>query len=416
MIKNLFKLHSFCLVLFSVLPISGEAADWNQLRGLNGQGQGGNANVPLTWSETENVAWKTALPGTGWSSPVVSEGVIWVTTATDDGHSLRAVAVQAESGKLLQNVEVFAPEEPAPINDQNSFASPTPVVEPGFVYVHFGTMGTACLNSQTGDVVWKHSHLQLDHKEGPGSSPILFEDLLLINCDGMDVQYVAALDKRTGETVWKTDRSAPFRERPDFKKAYSTPVVHQVNGRWQLISMGADQMQAYDVHTGKEIWQIRYNGFSNVPLVLVEGDVGYITTGFTRPQLWAIDLTGEGNVTEENVLWTFKRQVPQKVSPIKVGEHLYFVSDKGVGCCVVAKTGEAVWQDRIGGNYSSSPIAVNGMIYFSNHEGETKVVSPGTKLEIVAENKLDGVIKATPAVWGDSLILRTDSHLYRISE
>ncbi|MCA9041673.1 MAG: PQQ-binding-like beta-propeller repeat protein [Planctomycetaceae bacterium] len=396
---------------FSIRPT------WSQLRGPNGQGHPSQpVDVPLQWSETENIVWKIPVPGLGWSSPVLSEGKIWLTSALEEGAVLKAFSFDVETGQLLQEVEVFRPEEPVSVNEQNSHASPTPVVEPGFVYVHFGTMGTACLNSETGDIVWKHEKLKLDHKEGPGSSPVLLNNLLLINCDGMDVQYVAALDKRTGDIVWKTERSGPFRDRPDFKKAYSTPVVHEVNGRWQVISTGADQIEGYDVETGEEIWRVLYNGFSNVPLVQVEGTTAYVCTGFTKSELWAIDLTGEGDVTETHVLWTFKRQVPQISSPVLVDGRLYFVSDKGVGGCVDAKTGEAVWQDRLGGNFSSSPIYVNGHILFSNHEGKTLVVVPGDELNIVRTNSLDGIIKATPAPIPGGLILRTDSHLYRIGQ
>ncbi|QDU82228.1 outer membrane biogenesis protein BamB [Polystyrenella longa] len=393
------------------------ATEWNQLRGPNGQGHPTQeSNVPLEWSETENVAWKVPVPGLGWSSPVLSDGKIWLTSAVEEGQVLKAYSFDVESGDLLQEIDVFRPEEPVTVNDQNSHASPTPVVEPGFVYVHFGTMGTACVNSDNGEIVWKHEKLKLEHKEGPGSSPVLFDNLLLINCDGMDVQYVVALDKQTGDIVWKTERSGPFRDRPDFKKAYSTPTVHQVNDRWQVISTGADQIEAYDAYTGEEIWRVIYNGFSNVPLVLVDGTTAYVCTGFTKSELWAIDLTGEGDVTESHVRWKFKRQVPQISSPILVDGRLYFCSDKGVGCCIDASTGEAIWQDRLGGNFSSSPIYVNSHLLFNNHEGKTLVVAPADELNIVRTNSLDGIIKATPAPIPGGLIIRTNSHLYRISK
>ncbi|MAT14503.1 MAG: hypothetical protein CMJ46_04450 [Planctomyces sp.] len=400
----------------SIVAAEFVASEWTQLRGPNGQGHPSQpvGEVPLEWSETENIQWKTPVPGLGWSSPVLSEGKIWLTSALEEGAVLKAFSFDIETGEQLQEIEVFRPEEPVSVNPQNSHASPTPVVEPGFVYVHFGTMGTACLNSETGEIVWKHEKLKIDHKEGPGSSPVLFRDRLLINCDGMDEQYVVALDKQTGEIIWKTARSGPFRERPDFKKAYSTPVVYEVNGRWQVISTGADQMEAYDVDSGAEIWRVRYDGFSNVPLILVDGTTAYVCTGFTKSQLWAIDITGSGDVTDSHVQWTFTRQVPQISSPILVEGRLYFVSDKGVGGCVDAKSGEAYWQDRFGGNYSSSPIYVSGHLLFSNHEGETLVLAPGEEINIVRTNKLDGIIKAVPAPIPGGLILRTDSHLYRI--
>jgi len=390
--------------------------DWRQFRGPDGQGEARADDLPLTWSETENVAWKTPVPGKGWSSPVVLNGQVWMTTALDGGKSLRAVCLDFDGGQILHNVEVFAPDNPVPINDKNSHASPTPVIEPGRVYVHFGAMGTACLSTKDGSIVWRTTNLVIDHKEGPGSSPILFEDLLIVNCDGQDQQYVTALDKRTGKPVWRTDRSAPFREKPDFRKAYSTPVVIEVNGERQLLSTGADQVQAYDVRTGRERWRVRYHGFSNVPVPLIDDGIVYLCTGYTAPELWAIRTDGEGDVTNTHVLWRFKRQVSANPSPVLVDGRIYLAGDRGVATCVDARSGELVWQERLGDNYTASPLYADGRIYFASEGGKVTVIEPGDRFRVVASNQLEGRIMASPAAVGRSLIVRTEQAVYRLQK
>jgi len=407
-----------CLLLTGLFPVVLFAGDWNQLRGPNGQGHAEGAQVPTTWSETENITWKTEIPGTGWSSPVISEGVIWVTSALDDGHSLRAIAVEAESGNLLHNIEVFTPDEPAPINDQNSFASPTPVVEPGFVYVHFGTMGTACLDSHSGKIIWKHTQLQLDHKEGPGSSPILFEDLLLINCDGMDVQYVTALDKRTGETVWKTDRSVDYSEVPIHqRKAYTMPVLVPRGEGEQLVSPGGRAIYAYNPDSGEELWRIQHRGWSIAPRPVYGHGMVFVVMDHDHPELWAVQPDGTGDVTESHISWKEKKGIPSRASPLLVEDLLYMVNRTGIVSCMEAETGKRVWKKRLPGKYSASPIYANGRIYFFNESGVGSVIETGRKFKKVAVNRLpEEPLMASPAVTGNSLIVRTEHHLYRIEE
>ena len=390
------------------------AAEWTRFRGPNGQGHADATGLPSVWSEEQNVAWKTPLPGRGWSSPVVGENKVWLTTATDEGRSLRALCVDLASGTLLHDVETLPPGDPLHVNDKNSHASPTSVVEPGRVYVHYGSRGTACLDTSTADVLWRNQTLIIDHKEGPGSSPILFENLLIVNCDGMDEQYVAALDKTTGEIAWRTDRRGPMRENPDFRKAYSTPIVIDVNGEPQLVSTGSDQVVAYNPRTGEEIWRVRYEGFSNVPLPVIGNGVLYLSTGFTKPELWAVRTDGAGEATDSHVLWKVKRQVPANPSPLLVDGRIYMVSDQGVATCVNAADGEILWQERLGGNFSASPIYADGRIYFCSEEGTTTVVVPGAKYAALASNQLPGKILATPAVVENSLLIRTDAALYRI--
>ena len=238
---------------------------WPQFRGPDGQGHSDATGLPIAWSESENIAWKTPLPGRGWSSPVIEDGRIWLTTALEDGHKLHAVCVDAASGKVLLDVPVFTVDEPEKINAKNSYASPTPVMDGNRVIVHFGTYGTACLVAHSGQILWTNRELKVDHKEGPGSSPILVGNLVVVNCDGQDVQYVAALDKRSGKIVWKTDRSVAKNPDPDLRKAYSTPLAITAAGREQIISVGAHRASSYDARNGSELWYVDFTGFSNVP-------------------------------------------------------------------------------------------------------------------------------------------------------
>jgi outer membrane protein assembly factor BamB len=390
------------------------AEDWSQFRGPNGQGRSDQAGLPVKWSEEAGIVWKTAVEGLGWSSPVVCENRIWLTTATGKGRSLRAVCVRLDTGKIERDVEVFAPSNPIYVNPKNSYASPSAVVEPGRVYVHYGAMGTACLAADTGKILWRNENLVVDHKEGPGSSPILFENLLIVNCDGQDRQFVVALDKMTGKPVWQTTRSVPYQVIPDFRKAFATPALIEVGGKPQLVSTGANQVNVLDPRTGKEIWRVQYSGFSNVPVPLVDRDRVYIVTDFSRPQLWAIRTDGRGDVTKTHVVWKLTRQVGSSPSPVLFKGRLYLVSDHGVVTCVAADSGKVIWQHRIGGTFSASVVALGDHIYFASEQGKVTVLRPGDDFHVVATNELDGRIFATPVVAGRALILRTDTHLYRV--
>ena len=408
----------FGFALLSACPFLSAGGDlpWPQFRGPTGQGHAAARDLPTVWSETENVAWKTPLPGEGWSSPVVANGRIWMTAASHDGLSLHVLAVDAESGKLLRDVEVFRRTEPIPKNTKNSFASPTPVLDNTHVYVHFGTQGTACLAQADGRILWKNELLQLDHKEGPGSSPVLWNDLLIINCDGMDVQFVAALDKASGQLRWKTDRSGPPADNPDHRKAYSTPLIIDVAGRQQVVSPGANRVVAYDPASGKELWKVEYKGFSNVPRPVLAHDLLFITTAFARPELWAVRTGGSGDITESHVAWKLKKQVPASPSTLVVGKELYLISDKGILTCVDALTGEEIWTERLGGNFSASPLYADGKIYLFGEDGRSYILAPGRSYRLLHENTLDGRILATPAAVDHALFVRTDSAIYRLEK
>jgi len=391
------------------------ADEWTQFRGPNGQGRCASTDLPVSWSEHEGIVWKTPIAGRGWSSPVTLNGNIWLTTATENGHSLRALCLAADTGKVRWDVEVFHPANPQHVNAKNSYASPSPIVEPRRLYVHFGAMGTACLDSATGKVLWRNEDLIIDHGEGPGSSPLLFGNLLIVNCDGIDRQFVAALAKETGRIVWQTKRSVSVEQkREDMRKAFSTPALIDVAGRPQLVSTGADQAQAYDPLTGKELWRVHFSGFSDIPIPIVDRDRVYLMIDFIRPTLWAVRADGTGDVTDTHVLWKVTRQIGASATPVLADGRIYEVTDQGVASCLATETGRSLWQHRIGGTFSASVVALGRYVYFTSEQGKTTVIRPGDSFQEVASNVLDGRILATPAVCGRALLLRTDSHLYRI--
>ncbi len=409
---------SIPLLLLAALPLGrGSAADvWPDYRGTRGDGHSDGTGLPRRWSEQEKIAWKTPIPGRGWSSPVVWGEKVWMTTATEEGHRLSVLAVDVESGRLVHEILLFEVPEPQPIDPTNSYASPSPVIEQRHVYVHFGTYGTACLATESGETLWARRDFPVDHQKGPGSSPVLFEDLLIFPCDGNDVQYLVALEKVTGRIVWRTERSVDLTARhPDYRKSFSTPLILRFKGQPQLISTAAGAAFAYDPRSGRELWQVRYGGHTNVARPVTDGRVVYINTGYARPELWAVRLGGSGDVTDTHVLWKVTRSVSIKPSPVLIDGRLYMVTDAGgILTCLDAATGDEIASRRLGGNYAASPVYADGRIYFCSEEGRTTVIAPGDELRILAENQLDDGILASPAVVGNSLLLRTTDFLYRI--
>ena len=393
------------------------ADDWPQFRGPAGQGHADAHDLPTRWSETENIAWKTAIPGLGHSSPLAGRGRIWLTTATDEGHSLRVVGVEQASGKLVVDREVFDSGSPPHINRKNSHASPTGVLEGDRLYVHFGTSGTAAVSTADGHTLWSNRDLKLEHSEGPGSSPIVWQNLLIVHCDGMDVQYVVALDKQTGQIVWKVERTGSKATDGNENKAFCTPLVIEVDGQPLLVSPAARRVFAYDPATGAERWVVEYApGYSNVPRPIVGHGLVFVDTGFMKPELWAIRPQGAGDVTATNVVWKAIQNVPANPSPVLIGDEIYMISDSGIITCLDAKTGTAHWRKRVGGNHWASPLFADGKIYFWSEEGETIVISPGTAYRELARSRLDDGFFATPAAFGSAIYARTRTHLYRIEQ
>jgi len=402
----------FCLfqivILFLPLATRARAENWTEFRGPTGQGHSRERGLPLTWSETENVAWKVPIPGRGWSSPVLVDDQIWLTTAMDDGRSLRAICLNRDTGRIVHNVEVFQLTDPGPVHQKNSHASPTPILDGDRVYLHFGSHGTACI-SRSGQIVWKTQELKYYHRHGPGGSPVVYGDLLIVSCDGYDIQFVVALDKRTGKIRWKSPRKG--------YQAYTTPLIIPVQGQDQLISPGAHFAVSYEPLTGKEIWSIRYgDGYSNVPRPVYGHGLVFICSGFEQAVLLAVRPDGHGDVTDSHLAWSLKRAVPLTPSPLLVGDELYLVSDNGIASCLDAKTGKTHWQQRLGGNHSASPILAEGRIYFLNEEGESVVIEPGKEFKKLATNQLDGHTLASMAVSGKAIFIRSASHLYRLQQ
>lgn len=391
---------------------------WPDFRGPRGDGCSDATGLPWRWNEQENVIWKTPIPGRGWSSPVVHGDQVWLTTATADGHRLSVLAVDLHSGRLIHELQVFQVAEPEPIDPTNSYASPSPVIDECHVYVHFGTYGTACLATDTGEIVWTRRDFPVDHQKGPGSSPVLFEDLLIFPCDGNDVQYMVALEKTTGRTVWRTERSVDLSARhPDYRKSFSTPLLVEHAGRPQLISTAAGAVFGYAPHSGRELWRVRYGGHTQVARPVSDGLVALINTGYARPQLCAVRLDGTGDITDTHVLWQVNRQVPIKPSPLLIGGRLYQVTDSGgILSCLDVATGAELASRRLGGNYAASPLYAEGRLYLCSEEGHTIVVAADDPLTILAKNWLDDGLLASPAVAGRSLLLRGKRYLYRIGD
>ena len=392
-----------------VLAIPLLAEDWPQFRGPDGEGHSTEKGLPLEWSESKNVLWKTPVAGRGWSSPVIAGGRVWLTTATESRGrgSLRVLAYDVQSGREVVNVEVFSVPSVFLKNAKNSLASPTPIVEGDRVYVHFGADGTAALSTD-GRIVWKIT-LPYDSMHGNGGSPTLYRDLLIVSCDGADDAFVIALDKATGKTRWKTQRRRPF------DQSYTTPLVIQVDGRDQVVSIGAYRAAAYDPLTGREIWRVSYgDGFSNVPRPVFGLGLVFIGTGFQEPSMLAVRPTGTGDVTKTHVAYTIERGAPFTPSPLIVGDEFYMVSDIGVASCLDVATGKINWQQRVPGNYSASPVFADNRIYFLSEEGVATVIAPGKQFQRLAVNTLDGTTFASIAVSQGTLFIRSESHLYRI--
>ena len=343
---------------------------------------------------------------------------MWLTTATPDGRDQYAVCIDRETGRVLHDLPLFHNDKPPAINADNTYASPTPVIEEGRVYANFGSYGTACIDTATGKTLWSRRDIPCDHSVGPGSSPMLAGNLLVIPMDGKDVQYVIALDKTTGRTVWKTNRSTDYGGRDaELRKAFSTPLLIDVAGQRQLICTGAVESIAYDPATGKELWKVRpdKNSYSNTSCPMFCFGLVLINTGASQ-QIWAVRPDGHGDVTGSHVAWKLTKSVPFLPSPTILGDLLYMVNDDGIISCVEAKTGKSVWRKRVGGKYVASPLAADGRITFFSADGPATVIAAGRQYKELAVNKLDDGFMASPAISGKALFLRTKTHLYRIEQ
>ncbi len=390
------KGHMIRRFAFAFLMTSLQAEDWPQFRGPGGQGHSAEKNLPLQWSETSNIAWKTAIPGRGWSSPSASNGTIWLTAEVDTG--LHLYSLESKSGKILKDITVFPPRSLGTQHAKNTHASPTPILEDGRVYVHFGSHGTAAVNTD-GLILWKTT-MDYEPMHGTGGSPVIFKDLLIFSCDGTDVQFVVALNKNTGKVKWKTSRKTYM--------AFSTPLLIKVDGKDQVVSPGAYRTVSYDPNNGKELWSVSYGeGFSNVSRPVFGHGLVFLSSGFNRADLLAVKPGGE-------VVWKYGRSVSLTPSFLLVGDELYMISDNGIATCFDAKSGKVHWQQRLSGTFSASPTFADGRIYFQNEDGETVVIAPGKEFRKLATNQIDGQTLASMAVSDGQILLRSATHLYAI--
>lgn len=436
------------LILFALLATATlSAAPWPQFRGPAGDGIAPAEGVPVKFSETEALAWKTELPGRGWSSPVFDGKTLWMTTAVEvfpteeektrilekSGEEARTfaqrqvatkielsvVGVDYETGSVVKTVPLTTIENPQTIHALNSFASPTPCLEGGILYAHFGAFGTYAIDLASGAIVWQ-TRIDLEHGVGPGSSPIVHEGLLVLICDGVDRQFVTCLDIRDGKEAWIAERPAMRAPKGDQKKSYNTPIVITGrDGKEQLICMGAQWLVSYEPATGKEIWRLDHGeGFSVVPRPVYSPKTGliYLSTGFGKPELLAVRPDGRGDITgSDKIVWREPKRIPARPSPLLIGDELYVIADGGIASCFDAQTGTLHWTERIDGNYSASPLFADGHIYFASQEGVVTVIKPGKTFELVARNQLDDTLMASPLAFDGSLVVRSGGAIYRFN-
>ncbi len=418
------KLAVIITILSFHYSASSSAQDnWTHFRGNNLNAIADVEHAPITWDDQTNIVWETPIHGRGWSSPVVFGDQVWVTTATTDGFDFYAVSLDFATGTIIHNIKVFSLDSAIRKHNVNSFASPTPAIEDGLVYIHFGSVGTACINTSDGSIIWTRTDIECDHVQGPGSSAFLYNDLLILHYEGVDVRFLIALNKHSGETVWETHRQEePYEALTRIgRKAYVTPLLVTVNGRDLIISNGSAIINAYDPLTGEEVWNIVRGAESTVSMPFEENGIVYFETGFMVDdegsrfsEMMAVDPDGSGDISQTNVLWA-KRITPFPLAtPVIIDGLIYTVDRSRNMWCFDAATGEEVWSHRLRSEMNSSPVYANGHIYFNSTRGETIVIKPGRELHIVAENQLEGEIWATPAILRNSILMRTDTKLYKI--
>lgn len=398
---------------------------------LNGHVAEADANgLPTSFDEKagENIKWKISLDGFGHSTPIIGNGRIWLTSATEDGKKQFVYSIDSETGNVIHHKLLHENDDPEILNNKiNTYASPSCVLENDAVYTHFGTYGTARLNPETAEVVWERRDIQCRHFRGPGSSPIVFEDVLILTFDGIDAQFLMGLDKHTGKTIWRTDRSTDYgdldesgqpKREGDLRKAYSTPALVEVNGRTHVVSVGSRAGFAYDALTGKEIWGIRHDDFNAASPPSFFKNLAILNTGSRGANLMAVELneTTTGDVTESHVKWNRPKGNSRLASPLLIGERIYMITDTGVANCVDANTGEEVWKGRVGGTHVASPLTANGNIYFFSEEGELTVIKASDSFEVVAKSTLAEGGRASLSAGMGRLYIRTFSHLYCIGQ
>lgn len=419
------------LVLF-LLPIClvsvATAENWPGFRGPTGQGISTEKNLPLAWNNSNNIAWKTRIPGTGWSSPVVWGEHVVVTTATDEGTACHVLCLDRDSGKILWDVEVFK-QTPSRKETRNSYATPTPVTDGRRVYAFFGEGGAAALDFD-GKVAWTYTKDSYYSQHGLGASPILYKDLLLMPWDPSirggdeprigwqipwDKSYVLALDKNTGQVRYKAMRGMS-------RLGHMTPHIVEVDGRPQLISSAGDIIEGFDPDTGRRIWWVYAGGEGVVPSPVIGGGMVFSSSGFPTPvgrqeihaAIRAFRLGGEGDVTKKNFVWEQRKGVPMIPSLLLVDHLLYAIKEDGALQCLQAADGKVVYREHLDGTYSASPLYAAGRIYLLNDNGDTTVIQAGPQFKQLASNPIGEPCQASMAASDGRLFIRTEKHLFCI--
>lgn len=423
--KSQFSLIAGIAILSVATAFTTARADWPEFRGPSAQGIY-EAALPTEWSEDKNITWKKEIHGLGWSTPVILNGKAWFTTAAERGETLLLICIDTKNGDVLLDKVLVTVDNPAPLNNKmNTYATPSPVIEEGRLYVSFGSPGTFCIDTETFETIWQRRDISASHWRGSGSSLVTGNDLLVLTHDGADQQYHMALSKETGKTVWRADRTTNYDDekdgRPansgDMRKGYSTPFFVKVGDQHQMICNSAKACWAYDPATGAEIWNVHYPTHSPSSRTVYSEALGmvFINTGLGKAEVWAIKLDSEmkGDIAETHVKWKLLKRTPKRSSPVVVAG-LFFMANDGVISCVDAESGEVLWAERGGKDYSASLLAADGKIYCFDEEGACVVVKAAREFEVISENHLDSGMMASPAASDGSLFVRTKTHLYRI--
>jgi outer membrane protein assembly factor BamB len=415
----------FLIVFLSVSQnISSQNNNWTFFRGSNLNGIAETDSIPLNW-DASNTRWKTEIHDRGLSSPVVYDNQIWLTTATSDGRELFAVAVDYNSGQIIYDIKVFTPATVESKNSMNSYATPTPCIEKGFVYVHYGNSGTACIRTSDGSIVWKNTDYKCRYVQGAAASPVLYKNLVILHFEGTDTRFIVALNKSDGKLVWRKDRPAEpyFRLTEIGRKAYITPLLINVKGRDLLISNGSAVCQALDPDTGEEIWRVVHGAESTISMPFTEKGVVYWYTGYMVADdgskftdLLAVNPDGKGDITGTNILWKKRDELSQNqmLTPVIKDGLIYSVTTRNNLMCIDAASGKEVWATHLMTAFNASLVYLNGIVWLFSVKGEAMAIKAGQKYEVLARNQMDSGIWATPAFLRNSVVLRTEKYLYRI--
>jgi len=403
------------LLLAGLLP----AENWPQFRGPTGQGISTETNLPLQWTSTENVLWKTPIPGQSWSSPIVWEDRVFLTTAADNGVSCRVLCLERATGNILWDKEAFQQTTAGRKEGRNTYASPTPATDGKLVYAVFFDGSFAAL-SFAGDLVWTNGSHPFYSQHGLATSPILWHELLIQARDGSsdsadkglgwqkpwDKAYIVALDTKTGKERWRGLRGSS-------RISHGVPTLWAApNGRVQVVSEAGDVVQGFDVQTGERLWSSQVIGEGKVPSTVVGEDLVFTAGGWGgKESIKAFKLGGHGELAETNLVWEQRRGLPKVPSMLYVKPHLFAITDGGMAACMTAATGEIVWQERIGGNFSASPVLAEGHLYFLGDSGETTVIEAGPEFKVLAKNPLGEKVQASMAVSHGQLFIRTEKQL-----